>query len=73
MEKIKFVLSRPEVIRILEKDSLHTIKNMRDTLRGAVGMSYDEELEMKRLAEETKQEVRQNHVINLKKHEGDKN
>ena len=41
MEKIKFVLSRPEVIRILEKDNLNTIKNMRDTLRGAVGMSYD--------------------------------
>ena len=29
MEKIKFVLSRPEVIRILEKDSIQNNKNMR--------------------------------------------
>lgn len=29
MEKIKFVLSRPEVIKILEKDSAQNNRNMR--------------------------------------------
>lgn len=39
MEKIKFVLSRPEIIRILEKDSNSNKRNMRDTIRGVMGLS----------------------------------
>lgn len=39
MEKIKFVLSRPEIIRILEKDSNSNNRNMRDTIRGVMGLS----------------------------------
>ena len=38
-----------------------------------VGVNYEEELEMKKLTEEAKKEVRQNHIINLKKNEGEKN
>lgn len=54
MEKIKFVLSRPEVIRILEKDSVRNNKNMRDTIRGVVGISVEEEMEMRKIEEEAK-------------------
>lgn len=43
MEKIKFVLSRPEVIRILEKDSNEHNRNMRETIRGVMGLSEHEE------------------------------
>lgn len=64
MEKIKFVLSRPEIIRILEKDSNELNRNMRDTIRGAI---EQEEMEIKKLAEEAKKEIRQNHIINMKK------
>ena len=44
MEKIKFVLSRPEVIRILEKDSQEHHRNMRETIRGVIGLSEHEEM-----------------------------
>ena len=37
-----------------------------------VGISIEEEMEMKKLEEEAKREVQQHHVINLKKNEGDK-
>lgn len=67
MEKIKFVLSRPEIIKILEKDSQESKKNMRETIRGVMGLSYDEEMQMKKLTEEAKQEIRKNHIINMKK------
>mgnify|MGYP000701746429 CR=1 FL=1 len=42
MDKIKFVLSRPEVIRILEKDTLGKERNMRETIREVVGLSEEE-------------------------------
>jgi hypothetical protein len=45
---------------------------MRDTIRDVVGLSYDEELEIKKLTEEAKREVRQNHIINLNKEQGDR-
>jgi hypothetical protein len=39
LEKIKFVLSRPEVVSMLEKRSQQQNKNMRETIRGVVGVS----------------------------------
>ena len=47
MEKIRFVLSRPEVIRILEKDSSGGAR--RETISR---LSQAEEVEMMKLTEE---------------------
>lgn len=67
MEKIKFVLSRPEILSILEKETASKNQTMRETIKGVIGVSQEEELAMKKLAEEAKEEIRQNHLINLKK------
>jgi hypothetical protein len=66
MEKIRFVLSRPEVIKILEKEIVTQRKSIRDTVRGMIGINEEDEIEMKKIAEEAKAEVRQNHIINVK-------
>ena len=44
MEKIKFVLTRPEVVRILEKDTINKSKSIRETVRGVMGVSESDEL-----------------------------
>ena len=67
MEKIRLVLSRPEVIKILEKETTAQNRSIRDTVRGMIGVNEEDEMEIKRMAEEAKAEVRQNHLINTKK------
>lgn len=42
MEKIKFVLSRPEIIRILEKDTEENSRNIRETIRGVMGLTEED-------------------------------
>jgi hypothetical protein len=55
MEKIRFVLSRPEVIRILEKETHAQRRTIRETVRGVMGVDpREEEAELKRMAEEAK-------------------
>jgi len=41
MEKIRYVLSRPEIIKILDKEVVNQNQNIRETLK--VGTSNEEE------------------------------
>lgn len=51
MEKIRLVLSRPEVIKILEKETTAQNRSIRDTVRGMIGVNEEDEIEIKRMAE----------------------
>ena len=63
MEKIRFVLSRPEVTRILEKDG----GALRETVAAMRVSQAEEEARLISLTEEAKKEVQRNHVVTHKK------